>query len=66
MYGNLKEELKRQNLTLVDLSNRTGIKYLTLWHKLKGHYPLTLEEATKIKNALAVDTPLEDLFEVTA
>ena len=64
MYGKLKEELKRQNLTLVALSKRTGIKYLTLWHKLKGHYPLTLEEATKIKSALAVDTPLEILFGV--
>lgn len=66
MYVKLREELKRQKLSIVDLSNKTGIKYLTLWHKVRGDYPITFDEAKKIKAALAVDTPLEDLFEVTA
>lgn len=65
MYSKIKKELKEQGKTLVDLSNMTGIKYLTLWHKVKGDYPLTLDEAKKIKTALSVDIPLEELFEAT-
>lgn len=65
MYVKLKEELKRQHLTIVDLSKMTDIKYLTLWHKLRGNYPITLEEAKSIKEALAIDTPLEELFEIS-
>lgn len=65
MYGKLKEELKNQHLTVVDLSKMTDIKYLTLWNKIRGNYPITLAEAKIIKHALAVDTPLEELFEVT-
>lgn len=66
MYPILKKELKEQGKTIVDLSKLTGIKYLTLWHKVKGDYPLTLDEAKKIKKALSVDVPLEELFEATS
>lgn len=65
MYSKIKTVLKGQGKTLVDLSNMTGIKYLTLWHKVKGDYPLNFDEAKKIKEALAVDIPLEELFEVS-
>lgn len=65
MYRNVKAELARRNLSLVDLSNMTGIKYQTLVSKINGHYPLTLAEAKSIKKSLEVDVPLEELFEVT-
>lgn len=63
MYSNVKAELARRNLSVVDLSNMTGIRYQTLVDKINGKYPLTLDEAKKIKSALEVDIPLEDLFE---
>jgi lambda repressor-like predicted transcriptional regulator len=65
MYLNVKAELARRKLSLVDLSNKTGIRYQTLVGKINGNYPLTLEEAKTIKNSLEVDIPLEELFEVS-
>ena len=62
MYLNVKAELARQNLSVVDLSNKTGIRYQTLVEKLNGKYPLTLDEAKKIKTALGVDLSMEELF----
>lgn len=63
MYSNVKAELARQDMTLVDLSNRTGIRYQTLVDKVNGKYPLTFDEAKKIKAALSVELSLEELFE---
>ena len=62
MYLNVKAELARQNLSVVDLSNKTGIRYQTLVEKLNGKYPMTLDEAKKIKAALGVDLSMEELF----
>lgn len=62
MYSNVKAELARRNLSVVDLSNMTGIRYQTLALKLNGRYPLTLDEAKAIKKALNVDIAIEDLF----
>lgn len=66
MYSNVKAELARMNLTVVDLSKKTGIRYQSLANKINGKTPLKLEEARAIKTALAVDLPLEKLFEVEA
>lgn len=66
MYSNVKAELARKNLSLVDLSNMTGIRYNTLVLKINGHYPLTLDEAKKIKEALKVDLTIDELFERTS
>ena len=64
MYLNVKAELARREMTLVDLSNVTGIKYMSLIRKINGQSPLTLDEAKSIKEALRIDTPLDELFEV--
>ena len=66
MFSNVKAELARKGLTVVDLSNKTGIRYQSLSNKLHGKTPLKLEEALKIKTALDVDLPLEKLFELEA
>lgn len=66
MFSNVKAELARKGLTVVDLSNKTGIRYQSLSNKLNGKTPLKLEEARKIKTALDVDLPLEKLFELEA
>ena len=63
MYSNVKAELARRSMTVVDLSNKTGIRYQTLVDKINGKYPLTFDEAKTIKSALDVDLPLEELFE---
>lgn len=62
MYNNVKAELARKNMTIVDLSKKTGIRYQTLSDKIRGASILTVEEALKIKEALGVDMPLEELF----
>lgn len=66
MYSNVKAELARKNMTMVNLSNSTGIRYQTLVDKVNGKFPITVEEAKKIKSALAVDIPLDELFEQTS
>ena len=66
MYVNVKAELARRNLSIVDLSEKTGIRYQTLVDKINGKFPLTLEEAKKIKDALDVSLSLEELFERVA
>ena len=62
MYSNVKAELARHNLNIVDLSKMTGIRYQTLVDKINGKYPMTFDEAKKIKEALEVDIPMEELF----
>ena len=66
MYLNVKAELARKNLSMVDLSNMTGIRYQTLVDKVNGKFSINVEEAKKIKAALGVDMPLEELFETSA
>jgi len=66
MYKNVKAELARKGLTVVDLSKKTGIRYQSLTDKINGKTPLKLEEAREIKKALSVDIPLEKLFELEA
>ena len=62
MYGNVRAEMARKNMTISDLSVATGIRYQTLADKLRGDAMMKVEEAVKIKQALAVDIPIEELF----
>ena len=62
MFPNVRAEMARRYLTVEDLSNLSGIKYSTLSQKLSGSRPLTLDEAVRIKTALSVEIPLEELF----
>lgn len=65
MYTNVKAELARQNMTLIELSKKTGIKYATILRKMNGMTPISLAEAKSIKTALGADMTLDELFEVT-
>ena len=62
MYVNVKAELARKNMSIVDLSNATGIRYQTLADKIRGDTVMTVDDALKIKKALEVDMPIEELF----
>ena len=64
MYSNLRAEMARQSLSLVDLSKMTGIKYQTLANKISGKQPMSLRDAKTIKSALGVEIPIDELFEV--
>ena len=63
MYPNIKAEMARKDMTVIDLSNATKIPLSTLYGKLKGNYQVTVTEAVSIKTALGVDVPIEVLFE---
>jgi transcriptional regulator with XRE-family HTH domain len=63
MYSNVKAEMARKNMSAVDLSEKTGIRYQTLVDKINGKSPVTVDEAKRIKSALQVSIPLEELFE---
>lgn len=62
MFENVRVELVRKHMTMLDLANATGIRYQTLSEKMRGNSPLLLKEAIAIKKALGVDMPLEELF----
>lgn len=63
MYLNVKAEMVRQGLQLKDISKALNKSVGTVSLKLNGKYPLTLNEAKKIKSVLQSDMPLETLFE---
>lgn len=62
MFPNIRAEMARKNMTIVTLSELTGIRYQTLSDKLRGHGIITLDDAVRIKNALDTDIALETLF----
>lgn len=63
MYPNLNAERARRNISLANLADGLGLTVPTVSLKLNGKYPITLNEAKKIKKILAVDMPLDELFE---
>ncbi len=63
MFNNVKAEMARKNITIVELSNVTGIKYGSLADKIRGESPMSVADAIKIKAALNVDMPFEELFQ---
>lgn len=63
MYPNLKAEMARKGFTLADVSKVLGVRVSTVSDKFNGKYPISLNEAKKIKKMLDVDLTLEELFE---
>lgn len=63
MFPNLEAEKARKKITLEMLAEGLGLAISTVSGKLNGKYPITLDEAKKIKSILDVDIPLEILFE---
>ena len=64
MYKNLRIEMLKKEMTMADLSAKTGIKYQTLSVKMRGESQFTLQEAISIKKALNSSLPIEILFAV--
>lgn len=68
MYRNFNAEYARKNLTLEKLAEemeKRGCKRTvsTLSQKLNGKFPILLSEAKVLKEIVAPDIPLEELFE---
>ena len=65
MFRNLEAELARSGMTKQRLASEIGCTPSTLSLKLCGRSPITLSEAAKIKRAIGVTVPLEELFKET-
>lgn len=63
MFPNVEAEKARKKITLEMLAEGLGLAVSTVSQKLNGKYPITFDEAKKIKSILDVDIPLEILFE---
>lgn len=66
MYPNIRAELVRKGKTLTELAEYLGISLGTLSAKMNGKFDFTFLEAVNTKRFLAVDIPLEVLFERVA
>lgn len=62
MYKNLNAELARASITRKELAEIIDIPYSTLLDKLSGRTQLTFGEARKIKKALNLTAPLDEIF----
>lgn len=63
MYRNLEAELKRKNIRRIDLAKDLGMALSTVSDKLNGKSEISLSLAFRIKAYLAVEMPIEVLFE---
>lgn len=63
MYGNLKAEMARKDMTALTVSEKTGIRYQTLTGKIKGESPITIKEARLIRDAVNPDMTIDELFD---
>lgn len=63
MYKNLKAEMGRRDMTALALSEKTGIRYQTLTAKIAGASPITLGEAKSIRDAVAPEITIDELFD---
>ena len=61
-YINLEAEMVRKGLSKKDIAEILGIRIATVYNKLSGKHPFTLDEALKIRNKHFPDFTLEYLF----
>ncbi|UZT07880.1 MULTISPECIES: helix-turn-helix domain-containing protein [Clostridium] len=62
MFSVLKEEMKKKNITNSFLSKKLNISVKSLFNKMHGTTEFTLSEVLKIKQIVAPNKKLEDLF----
>ena len=61
-YVNLEAEMARKGLLKKDIAETLGVRSATVYDKLKGKHPFTLDEVLKIKNKHFPEFTLEYLF----
>ena len=62
MYKNLRAEIARADLSVASLAKKCGMTRGTLYSRIEGRTPFSLDEAHRIKRALGVELTLEELF----
>jgi len=65
MYPNLNAEMARNNITVLALSEATGIPYSTLAPKIRGEKPVKMSEARVIRDVINTELSLDYLFATT-
>ena len=61
-YPVLEAEIEKRQITRRGLAQLVGVSHTTIIKKLRGEQKMDLETATKIREVLAIETPLEELF----
>lgn len=62
MFPNLEAEMARKGLKGKDLAEILGVRVATVYDKLNGKYPFSLDEAMKIKRTFFPEYSIEYLF----
>lgn len=62
MYENVRVEMARKDLTILDIAKSINMKRETLSRKLSGHSPLNLNEAFDIQKKCFPETDIRVLF----
>lgn len=65
MHKNLRAEMARKGITMVDISNFLNVRYATVNDKVNGKYRFYYDEALKIKRHFFPECNIEYLFECT-
>lgn len=63
VYAQVMVQMFMKGWNMRQLAEETDISYVSLRRKLRGESPFLLEEAIKVRSALAVQMPLDTLFE---
>jgi plasmid maintenance system antidote protein VapI len=63
MHRNLRAEMARKGITMVDIANFLNLRYATVNDKVNGKYRFYYDEALKIKQRFFPNQSLEYLFE---
>lgn len=62
MYGNLKAEMGRNDVTVMSIAKLLGISRDTVSYKLNGCTSFSIEQAFAIKSTFFPTLPIEYLF----
>jgi hypothetical protein len=62
MFPNIRAEMARNKIILIDISVVLGKSIGTVSRMLNGEAPISLDEAKAIKTIIKSDLPLEELF----
>ncbi|PTY76207.1 DNA-binding protein [Heyndrickxia sporothermodurans] len=63
MHRNLRAEMAREGITMVDIADYLKVRYATINDKVNGKYDFSYTEALKIKRHFFPNLNIEYLFE---
>ena len=63
IFGNLRAEMARRQLSIVEIANYLGVTRDTLGYKLSGKRPINLDEALRIARHFFPEYDVYYLFE---